>query len=77
MSLRARSELEDEMNGRLVALWKDIVRDPGSYIMLVVFALIVLASLYVIFTTSAATWRHQYCTASEAQAIECTVKGWW
>lgn len=21
--------------------------------------------------------RHLYCTANEAQAIECTAKGWW
>jgi hypothetical protein len=45
--------------------------------MLFVFALIVVGALYVLATSSAANWRYLYCTASEAHAIECTVKGWW
>jgi hypothetical protein len=63
----------DETMKKLLA---DVIKDPGSYIMLLVFVLIVVGALYVIATSSAANWRHMYCTASEAQAIECTAKGW-
>jgi hypothetical protein len=62
---------------RISGLLKDIAKDPGSYIMLFVFALIVVGALYVLATSSAANWRYLYCTASEAHAIECTAKGWW
>jgi uncharacterized protein (DUF983 family) len=58
-------------------LFKNIAKDPGSYLMLIVFALVVLGAVYVLLTSSAANWRHMYCTANEAQAIECTAKGWW
>jgi hypothetical protein len=56
---------------------KDVAKDPGSYLMLLALIVIVAASVYVIATSSAEQWRHAYCTATEAQAIECTAKGWW
>lgn len=62
---------------KISALLKDIAKDPGSYISLFVLIIIVVASIYVIATSNAATWRHMYCTANEARAIECTAKGWW
>jgi uncharacterized protein (DUF983 family) len=62
---------------KIIALLKDIAKDPGSYVMLIVFALVVLGAVYVLLTSSAESWRHMYCTANEAQALECTAKGWW
>jgi hypothetical protein len=62
---------------KIIALLKDIVRDPGSYIALIVLVLLVVGAVYVIATSSAANWRYLYCQSSEAHAIECTVKGWW
>ncbi len=54
-----------------------MIKRPRENAILWIALIIVLVSIYIIATSNAATWRHMYCTASEAQAIECTVKGWW
>lgn len=56
---------------------KEVVQNPKENISVIVLVLIVLAAIYVIATSSVEQWRYMYCTANEAQAIECTVKGWW
>jgi hypothetical protein len=58
-------------------LFKDIAKDPGSYIALLAFALIVIGAIYILLTAGVENWRYMYCTANEAHAIECTAKGWW
>lgn len=58
-------------------LFRDMVKDPGSYVILAILVLIVAGALYVIATSGVDAWRYTYCQASEAHAIECTVKGWW
>lgn len=57
-------------------LLHDIVKDPGSYLMLLVLVVVVVASVFVIATSGAESLRYMYCTANEAQAIECALKGW-
>lgn len=47
---------------------------------LIAVVVVVLAWLCLLEARSPAvveTLRHMYCTANEAQAIECTAKGWW
>jgi hypothetical protein len=61
----------------MLRILKHIITHPRENIVTIIFILIVLASIYVLLTSSAAEWRHMYCIANEAQAIECTVKGWW
>lgn len=62
---------------KIKELLKDVAKDPGSYLMLLALIVVVAASVYVLATSSMESWRHVYCTANEAQAIECTAKGWW
>mgnify|MGYP003435763442 FL=1 len=61
---------------KISELLKDIAKDPGAYIALFVLVVLVVGAVYVIGTSSAENWRHMYCTANEAQAIECAAKGW-
>jgi hypothetical protein len=45
-----------------------------------ILAIVVLAAAVLLCSLANAhpEWlRHLYCTANEAQAIECTAKGWW
>jgi hypothetical protein len=60
----------------MTKLLKNIAKDPGTYITLIVFVLIVAGAIYILATTSAANWRLAYCQASPEHAIECTEKGW-
>jgi hypothetical protein len=62
---------------KIIEILYNIKKDPGAYISLIVLFIIVAGAVYVLATSSAANWRHMYCTANEAQAIECTAKGWW
>ena len=50
---------------------------------LIMFAVLVLAIIGLVMLLKLAdpqtllTLRHMYCTANEANALECTAKGWW
>ena len=48
-----------------------------SNVMLAVIVLIAALVLCYLVNADPATLRHLYCTANEAQAIECSAKGWW
>lgn len=48
-----------------------------SNIILAAIVLLAAAVLCYLVNADPATLRHLYCTANEAQAIECTQKGWW
>lgn len=54
-------------------LLKDIVKDPGSYIALLIMAALVAGALYVLITATAANWQDLYC---QANPINCLRKGW-
>jgi len=46
----------------------------------VILAVVVLVAVILLCNLANAhpEWlRYMYCTANEAQAIECTAKGWW
>jgi len=62
---------------KIIDLLKDIRKDPGAYIALIVLIALVAGAIYVIAASGAENWRYMYCTANEAQSIECTAKGWW
>ena len=48
------------------------------YLAFIVLVAAILFCAYVNLAPGAiAELRHMYCTANEAQAIECTQKGWW
>lgn len=44
---------------------------------LAIIVLVAAAAVCYLVNTDPETLRHMYCTANEAQAIECTAKGWW
>jgi len=48
-----------------------------SNVILAVVVLIAAIAICYMVNADPATLRHMYCTANEAQAIECTEKGWW
>jgi hypothetical protein len=56
---------------------RQMIKHPRENAILWIALIILIVSIYVLATSSAANWRHMYCTANEAQAIECTAKGWW
>lgn len=60
-----------------LGVFSEMVKHPREYAILWILLIVVLVSIYVILTAGADNWRHMYCTASEAQAIECAAKGWW
>jgi hypothetical protein len=62
---------------KIIEFFEDVKNRPGNYVPMLILALVLLASLYVLGTATDAEWRHMYCTSGEAQAIECTAKGWW
>ena len=55
----------------------EMVLHPRENAILWIGLIVLLIAIVIIANSSAETWRHLYCTANEAQAIECTVKGWW
>jgi len=56
---------------------KEMLKHPRENAVLWIGLIVLIVAIYVIANSTAAEWRHMYCTANEAQAIECTVKGWW
>jgi hypothetical protein len=62
---------------KIKELLKDIAKDPGAYIALLVMVALVAGAVYVLLTSGAGNWRWLYCQSSVQHSIECTAKGWW
>lgn len=65
------------MNALKKSLFEFLFDSRRSNIILAVIVLIATALLCHLVNTHPEWLRHMYCTANEAQAIECTQKGWW
>ena len=63
---------------KIKELLKDIVKDPGSYIALLVMVALVTGALYMIVVSNggifhSGMWRELYC---QNNPINCIRKGW-
>jgi len=62
---------------KILKIFIYMLKHPKESAILWVGLIVLLAAIFILATSSMENWRHMYCTANEAQAIECTVKGWW